>query len=43
MTTDVTLGAGMQADTLFVFARRRDSRLAYNLAPRGGGFFNWHY
>jgi hypothetical protein len=35
MRTDAALAAGMQADTLFVFAKAPDSRAFFNQAASG--------
>jgi hypothetical protein len=39
--TDVALAAGMQKDTLFVFAKQQDGRILFNQAASGGAFVGW--
>jgi len=39
--TDAALGASMQRDTLFVFAKGLDGRLLFNQAAPGGTFVGW--
>jgi hypothetical protein len=38
---DVALAAGMQSDTLFVFAKTFDGRIVFNQAASGGAFVGW--
>lgn len=41
MTTATAVAAGMQGNTLFVFAKGAAGQLHFTLAPEGGAFVDW--